>query len=79
MATRKKSKAAPVQSEKRIKFLEMSEKRVERAVKLIDLVGNLSAYEWQRDEVEKMIGRMIGHCFGAKARFERTRRWKESN
>ena len=74
MAT-KKTKRVPVQTEKRTKFLELSEKRAERAVKAIDLIGNLSVYEWKQEEVEKLIGRMIGHCYNAKARFERTRRW----
>ncbi len=65
-------------SEKREKFLSMSEKRKEKAMKAIAAIGNLStpAYEWERTEVEQLLADLQGELDNARARFERTRRWK---
>jgi len=65
-------------SEKREKFLSMSEKRTEKAMKAIAAIGNLStpAYEWERTEVEQLLADLQGELDNARARFERTRRWK---
>lgn len=65
-------------SEKREKFLSMSEKRKEKAVKAIAAIGNLStpAYEWERAEVEQLLADLQAELDNTRGRFERTRRWK---
>ncbi|MCL5776923.1 hypothetical protein M1105_07990 [Limibaculum sp. FT325] len=65
-------------SEKREKFLSMSGKRKEKAVKAISTIGNLStpAYEWEKAEVEQLLADLQAELDAVRGRFERTRRWK---
>ena len=80
MAAKAKKKTEKV-SEKREKFLKMSEARLNKAVKAIELFGNLSSpnYEWGAEEIKRMINKMRGTTYAVESRFSRTRRWNAVN
>ena len=59
---------------KRAKFVELAEARVNRALKDFQLIGNLSnrsAYEFTDADVRKMFGALQRALEGAKARFSK--------
>ena len=61
-------------SNKREKFVELAEARVNRALKDLQLIGNLSnrsAYEFTEADVRKMFGAIQKAADAAKARFSR--------
>ena len=57
---------------KRVKFEELAEKRVNRAIDSIRLIGNLSNrnnYEFEKNDVSKIFGALEKELKDAKARF----------
>lgn len=63
-------------SEKRKKFKSLAEKRVERALKQIRLVGNLSNkshYEYTQEDASKIINAIEGEFKIVKAKFRTSR------
>lgn len=68
-------------SEKREKFQALSEARMAKATKAIESIGKLSssAYEWEKSEVEGMFEKLENDLAEAKARYERTLRWKRAS
>lgn len=61
-------------STKRDKFVELAEARVNRAIKDLQLIGNLSnrsAYEFNEADVRKMFAAIQKAADAAKARFSR--------
>lgn len=56
------------------KFKRMATGRVQRALKTISLIGNLSGndYEYTPDQVEKIIGALRDAVAGVEARFKKT-------
>ena len=61
-------------SEKREKFVRLAENRVNKALKDVQLIGNLSnrnAYEYTDDDIRKIFGALQGGLNGAKARFSK--------
>ena len=60
-------------SEKRIKFRELAEKRVNNAMKNIQLIGNLSntrAYEYDDEEVKKIFKSLKEEISIAESKFK---------
>lgn len=60
--------------DKRGKFVELAQARVNRTLKDIQLVGNLSnrsAYEFSETDVKKIFGALQRALDGAKARFSK--------
>lgn len=60
-------------SEKRAKFVELANKRVNAAIKKISLIGNLSAkssYEFTAADVEKIHAALLSEVDAAMARFD---------
>jgi len=58
--------------DKRAKFVELAENRVNRAIKDLRLIGNLSnrsAYEFTEDDVRKIFRVLQRELDGAKGRF----------
>ncbi|MDP1932308.1 MAG: hypothetical protein Q8L60_12710 [Gammaproteobacteria bacterium] len=58
--------------DKRKKFIELAEARVNRAIKDIRLIGNLanrSAYEYDEDDARKIFRALQKEIESAKARF----------
>lgn len=58
--------------DKRAKFVELAESRVNRAIKDIRLIGNLSnrsAYSYSEDDVRKIFRTLQKELDGAKNRF----------
>ena len=73
-------KETPVEGESKAdRFKRLATKRVARAVKCIDLIGNLSTsqYEYTPDQVEKIIHTMSDHLNAVRARFEKRGKKKE--
>jgi ABC-type Fe3+-hydroxamate transport system substrate-binding protein len=65
--------AEKVESKSRIKFVELAEKRVSRAIKDIRLVGNLSNrsnYSYTQDDARKIIKALRDEVEVLKARFD---------
>lgn len=63
-------------SEKRKKFKSLAEKRVERALKQIRLVGNLankSHYEYTQEDASKIINAIEGEFRIVKTKFRTSR------
>jgi ABC-type Fe3+-hydroxamate transport system substrate-binding protein len=63
------------QSKNRVKFIELAEKRVSRAIKDIRLVGNLSNrsnYSYTQEEARKIVKALRDEVDALKARFEAT-------
>lgn len=61
-------------SSKREKFVELAEARVNRAIKDLQLIGNLSnrsAYEFEEADIRKMFAAIQKAADAAKARFWR--------
>lgn len=61
-------------NDKRSKFVELAEARVNRALKDLQLIGNLSnraAYEFTDADVRKVFGALQRALDGAKARFSK--------
>ncbi len=61
-------------SQKREKFVELAEARVNKALKDLQLIGNLSnrsAYEFNETDIRKMFGALQKALDGAKGRFSR--------
>ena len=61
-------------STKRKKFVELAEARVNRAIKDLQLIGNLSnrsAYEFEDADIRKMFAAIQKAADAAKARFSR--------
>jgi hypothetical protein len=61
-------------SPKREKFVELAEARVNRAIKDLQLIGNLSnrsAYEFEEADIRKMFAAIQKAADTAKARFSR--------
>lgn len=59
-------------SNKRKKFVDLAEARVNRAIKDLQLIGNLSnrsAYEYGDDDVKKIFGALQKELNAAKSRF----------
>lgn len=66
--------------DKRAKFVELAESRVNRAIKDIRLIGNLSnksAYEFGDDDVRKIFHTLQKELVQARARFEKERPGKD--
>lgn len=60
--------------DKRQKFVELAEARVNKALKDIQLIGNLSnrsAYEFSEADIRKIFGALQKGLEGAKARFSK--------
>ncbi len=60
--------------DKRAKFIELAEKRVNRAIKDIRLLGNLSnvsVYEFREEDTRKMFRTLQKELDNAKERFSR--------
>ncbi len=60
--------------DKRAKFVELAESRVNRAIKDLRLIGNLSnrsAYEFSDDDVKKMFRALQKELDGARSRFSK--------
>lgn len=58
--------------DKRGKFVELAESRVNRAIKDIRLIGNLSnrsAYAYSEDDIRKIFRALQKELHGAKSRF----------
>lgn len=58
--------------DKRAKFVELAESRVNRAIKDIRLIGNLSnrsAYAYTEDDIRKIFRAIQKELDGAKSRF----------
>lgn len=58
--------------DRRAKFVELAEKRVNRAIRQIRLVGNLanrSSYEYTQKDVGKILRALQSELDGVKARF----------
>lgn len=67
-------------SDKRSKFVELAENRVNRAIKDLRLIGNLSngsAYEFTEADIRKMFRTLQRELDAAKGRFSRGERSKE--
>jgi hypothetical protein len=61
-------------STKRDKFVELAEARVNRAIKDLQLIGNLSnrsAYEFEEGDIRKMFAAIQKAVDAAKVRFSR--------
>lgn len=61
-----------VERDKRAKFVELAEKRVNRAIKDLQLIGNLSnrsAYEFTDDDIRKIFRALQKELESAKGRF----------
>jgi hypothetical protein len=61
-----------MQSNKRSKFIELATKRVNRSIKDLRLIGNLSnrsAYEYSEDDVRKIIRALQREVDAVKSRF----------
>jgi hypothetical protein len=61
-----------MKSHKRQKFVELATKRVNRAIKDLRLVGNLSnksAYQYEEDDVRKILRALQKEIEAIKARF----------
>jgi hypothetical protein len=61
---------------RRTKFVELAEARVNKTLKNLQLIGNLSnrsAYEYSDADVRKIFASLQHGLDGAKARFTRTR------
>lgn len=59
-------------SDKRAKFVELTNKRVNAAIKKISLIGNLSnksSYEYTAEDVEKIEAALLAEVDAAIARF----------
>ena len=59
---------------KRAKFVELAENRVNRAIKDIRLIGNLSnrsAYEFTEEDIRKIFKALLKELDTAKGRFSR--------
>lgn len=57
---------------KRLKFEELAEKRVNRAIDSIRLIGNLSNknnYEFEKNDISKIFGALEEELRSARARF----------
>lgn len=68
----KKDPNAPVQT-KREKFTEQAQKRTVRAIKAIRSVGTLarpSSFDYNEDDVQKIIQTLANELKGVQARFE---------
>ena len=66
---------------KRIKFQKLAEKRVEKTLKDIALIGNLanrSVYEYTEQEVKEMFRALSKEINKAKAKFEKKPKSKKS-
>lgn len=60
--------------DKRQKFVELAEARVNKALKDIQLIGNLSnrsAYEFSEADIRKIFGALQKGLEGSKARFSK--------
>lgn len=60
--------------DKRAKFVELAENRVNRAIKDLQLIGNLSnrsAYEFSDDDVRRIFRALQKELDSAKSRFSR--------
>lgn len=60
--------------DKRAKFVELAENRVNRAIKDFRLIGNLSnrsAYEFTEDDIRKIFRVLQKELDGAKGRFSK--------
>ncbi len=60
--------------DKRQKFVELAEARVNKALKDLQLIGNLSnrsAYEFSEADIRKIFGSLQKGLEGAKARFSK--------
>ena len=60
--------------DKRAKFIELAENRVNRAIKDFRLIGNLSnrsAYEFREDDIRKIFRTLQKELDSAKGRFSR--------
>lgn len=60
--------------DKRAKFVELAEKRANRAIKDLRLIGNLSnrsAYEFTEEDIRKIFRALQRELDGAKGRFSR--------
>lgn len=63
--------------DKRAKFLELAEKRVNKSIKDIRLIGNLSNrnnYEYSDSDVEKIVKALEAELKSLKGRFEQSKR-----
>ena len=66
---------------KREKFLDLAENRVEKCIKQIDLIGNLSNinnYEFTESDVKKIFSALEERLKASKKRFEDARAKKAS-
>lgn len=62
-------------SDRRTKFVELAEARVNKALKDMQLIGNLSnraAYDFTETDVKKIFGALQKALENAKARFSQT-------
>ncbi len=62
-------------SEKRDKFKRLAEKRVNRAIRDLRLIGNLAnrnTYEYTEEDVRKIVGALQRELSALRARFETT-------
>ena len=62
----------PVANRKRQKFRELAEKRTNKAIEAIRLIGNLSnrqLYEWEETEVKKIVKALRDSLNEVEARF----------
>ena len=60
--------------DKRLKFVQLAEARVNKALKDIQLIGNLSntsAYEFSEADIRKIFAALHGGLSSAKARFSK--------
>jgi hypothetical protein len=60
-------------ADKRAKFVELANKRVNATIKKIQLIGNLSAkssYEFTSDDVEKIHAALLAEVDAAMSRFD---------
>lgn len=67
------TKEGPTMNEKRIKFRELATKRVNNALKDIQLIGNLSntsAYEYDEEDVKKMFRSLKEELTVAESKFK---------
>lgn len=67
-------KETPVAGESKAdRFKRLATKRVARAVKCVDLIGNLSTsqYEYSQDQVERIIQTLSEHINAVRSRFEK--------
>ena len=57
--------------DKKAKFIELGTKRINKVIKGLRHIGNLSTYEYDQQQVDKMFDAITAAVDGARARFQK--------